>query len=448
MEAENPAYSNEVEVPDDKAIYPMELDDASGFDFQRKIASVQSEKTNIVIIIALVVIIFLLIILLGVCGATAHHVYTTTPASTDCTASTPATSSPVQSGSGNNSTDQDRLNRHNELVSAIQNVTDLVNSQLMYTASNGDSIGQLMNSTTQSLASIVNTLSNLGDTGTSTAGVVDDILLVVNNILTIQNGSQIFNTFKHISCSDVYNALPNSPSGYYHLNSKTVYCNMDQLCNVTGGWTRLAYFDMTDATTNCPPGFRLYQQSGVRACGRPGNTASCVSQGFDPNGISYSQICGRVTGYQYATTDAFHGGGSLDSYYIEGVSITYGSPRTHVWSLAAGPRDTFASGGGYDCPCNTGSPQPVPSFVGSNYFCESGNPNPNIGGYMYLNDPLWDGQGCGTMEQACCAAPGLPWFYRNFGNVNITDSVELRVCGDQSPGNEDSPISFYEIYVK
>ena len=70
-----------------------------------------------------------------------------------------------------------------------------------------------------------------------------------------------------------------------------------------------------------------------------------------------------------------------------------------------------------NCPCNTppGSTQQVQSFVGSHYFCESGNPNNTwTNNTLYTVDPLlWDGQDCGTNETVCCSAPGLPWFYRD-----------------------------------
>ena len=103
---------------------------------------------------------------------------------------------------------------------------------------------------------------------------------------------------------------------------------MGTLCSSGGGWTRLAYLDMTDATQNCPSGFRLIQSGGVRACGRHNSGAGCVSVKFR---ISYSQICGRVTGYQYHSPNAFHGSSDINSHYVDGVSITRGSPCQHVW---------------------------------------------------------------------------------------------------------------------
>uniref|UniRef100_A0A1X7TM21 Uncharacterized protein n=1 Tax=Amphimedon queenslandica TaxID=400682 RepID=A0A1X7TM21_AMPQE len=110
----------------------------------------------------------------------------------------------------------------------------------------------------------------------------------------------------------------------------------------------------------------------VRACGRNSSSgAGCVSVQFPSNGISYSQICGRVTGYQYGSTDGLHSSSGIDTYYVDGVSITRGSPRQHVWTLMAGYNELGSS----SCPCNTGSSASVQSFIGNNYFCESGNPN-------------------------------------------------------------------------
>ena len=244
---------------------------------------------------------------------------------------------------------------------------------------------------------------------------------------------------------------PNSPSGYYILAGPTgtysTYCNMGTLCG-SGGWTRLAYLDMTDATQNCPSGFRLYQSGGVRACGRTSNSASCKSVQFPSNGISYSQICGRVTGYQYHSPSAFSPQlNNINSYYVDGVSITRGSPRQHVWTLANAVFDNYNNSPQWICPCSPGSSQTLPSFVGNHYFCESGNHASYWSPVLYTSDPLWDGQGCGSNE-ACCAAPGLPWFHRDYGNTTTTDYIELRVCADQEITNEDSPVSFYEIYVK
>ena len=311
---------------------------------------------------------------------------------------------------------------------------------------------QTTRDSTQKLINIVNTLSNLQDTSTSTAGVVGDTLLITKQTLLLLNNSPLV---LPISCKQIQNQIPTSPSGYYVLASDfgstnyTAYCNMGTLCGSGGGWTRIAYLNMSDATQNCPSGFKLYQSGGVRACGRPvTNSGNHVSVQFPSNGINYSQICGRVTGYQYYSTDAFHGPSDINSHYVDGVSITHGSPRQHVWTLASGLTDSYNNNPRWICPCSNGSNQTVPSFVGNHYFCESGNHAMSWTNTLYTSDPLWDGQGCGSLESSCCNVPGIPWFHRDYGSNTTTDYIELRVCGSQANTNEDTPVSFYEIYVK
>ena len=302
----------------------------------------------------------------------------------------------------------------------------------------------------QKLINIVNTLSNLQDTSTSTAGVADDILLIAQELLVLHNDSTALPT----SCKQIHEQQPNSPSGFYILagtytGTFTTYCNMGTLCGSGGGWTRLAYLDMSDATQNCPSGFRLYQSGGVRACGRHNSGAGCVSVKFPSNGISYSQICGRVTGYQYHSPNAFHGSSDINSHYVDGVSIIRGSPRQHVWTLANALIDTYNTYPQWICPRAIGSSQTVPSFVGNHYFCESGNHAKTWTNILYTSDPLWDGQGCSGVESPCCNVPGIPWFHRDYGSTTTTDYIELRVCGDGGVYiDEDTPVSFYEIFVK
>uniref|UniRef100_A0A1X7T0A0 Fibrinogen C-terminal domain-containing protein n=1 Tax=Amphimedon queenslandica TaxID=400682 RepID=A0A1X7T0A0_AMPQE len=318
------------------------------------------------------------------------------------------------------------------------------------------------------ISNIVATLASQGSIGISTAGAVDDVYVAVQKILQIQNATSVLNSATPVSCKAIKEVLPNSPTGYYYVNGRNIYCNMEELCGSGGGWTRLAYLDMTDATVNCPSGFRLHQSGGVRACGR---LSGCTSVQFPSNGISYSQVCGRVVGYQYRTPDAVYPGryedeiygsviephhNDINSYYVDGVSITRGSPRQHVWTLMAGLNEaSFYAGtndGRYNCPCSQGSPQnsTLQSFIGNDYFCESGNPSTDGTSLpiLYTSDPLWDGKGCNGFEGVCCTSrPSLPWFNKML-NTTTTDYLELRVCGQESLINEDVPVSFYELYVK
>ena len=88
-----------------------------------------------------------------------------------------------------------------------------------------------------------------------------------------------------------------------------------------------------------------------RACGRNISADGCVSVQFPYNDLSYSQICGRVTGYQYSINDGLHSSNDIDDYYVDGVSITRGCPRQHVWTLISGTSDHHSNA----CPCNNGS---------------------------------------------------------------------------------------------
>ena len=317
----------------------------------------------------------------------------------------------------------------------------------------------------QKVDGIITSLSHIKKTATSNAGAINDILLLVEDLIMFYNDSSS-SSFSPIptSCHEIKSKQPNSPSGVYLLKTATngtqyVYCNMEELCGSGGGWTRLAYLDMSDATENCPSGFKLYQSGGVRACGRATSSGgSCTSVKFPSNGISYSQVCGKVVGYHYGTPDAADPRpiiNNINSHYVDGVSITRGSPRQHVWTLMAGLNEASLHNnvGLFNCPCSQGSTQnsTLQSFIGNDYFCESGNPSTD-GTYqfnvLYTSDPLWDGKGCGSLEGVCCAAPGLPWFNKILGTTT-TDYLELRVCANQgAPSDEDVPVSFYELYVK
>ena len=91
----------------------------------------------------------------------------------------------------------------------------------------------------------------------------------------------------------------------------------------------------------------------------------------------------------------------------------------------------------------------IPSFVGQNYFCESGltQYSDGINGPLFSNgDPLWDGQGCGPTS-SCCTFNSPPWFNVRLSSPT-TDDIEVRICGDEGIGNEDTPVQLIELYVK
>ena len=57
--------------------------------------------------------------------------------------------------------------------------------------------------------------------------------------------------------------------------------------------------------------------------------AHCPSIAFDTYGIPYTRACGKVIAFQYGSADAFGsdrrgGNPTIDSNYVDGVSLTYG----------------------------------------------------------------------------------------------------------------------------
>ena len=288
----------------------------------------------------------------------------------------------------------------------------------------------------------------------------NDIGEDVRNLLrtTTVHSCQVFPTqfSPAVSCS----SLPTScPSGYYWVRSSNgsavqVYCDMERVCGCsgTGGWTRVAYLNMTDPNQQCPGAWMFQNRSTEprRLCGVHNSIRQgCFSAMYVTYGISYSRVCGRVIAYQDIGPYAFTtGNSSIDSYYMSGVSLTHGPPgaRQHIWTFAAGFGEH--STGNWGCPCANRFPASVPSFVGNDFFCESGNPGSNSAGGLYASDPLWDGQGCGTPP--CCELsypPGVtaPWFCKQLPQTT-TDDIEVRICHG-SPHNNDSPVEFVELYI-
>jgi len=304
---------------------------------------------------------------------------------------------------------------------------------------------------------------------TSIVGIEGCVSLVTENIHNLINTAQnnTLEELKQLQCQPVVGSHQNpasscqdiatsSASGYYWIGSLSVharrtYCDMTRrCCNSTGGWMRVANFNITNTTQNCPQGFRTIT-SPRRLCGRQSGPG-CASTTFSVHGVQYQKLCGRVTGYQYHSTNAFgpyydNRGTTIDGVYIDGVSITHGHhPRKHVWSFAAAADETRANN--WVCPCTktdavfTGV---VPPFVGQDYFCDTGSRS-QYGSRIYSHDPLWDGSGCGSTS-SCCRFNSPPWFCKQLPQPT-TDDIELRLCGDQSISNEDVLIELVELYVQ
>ena len=259
------------------------------------------------------------------------------------------------------------------------------------------------------------------------------------------------------SCNDI---SYQSSSGYYWIQNKSsvvpfqVYCETSSKncsCNnTTGGWLRVANIDMTNASEQCPAGFSLITRTEppLRTCGRPLSIgAGCASTMY---GHEYTHVCGRITGYQVGSLDAFRDPTkTIDQSYVNGISLTHGHlSRQHIWSFAGAVAEGYSSDQNI-CPCTkhyrvfTGI---IPSYIGTDYFCDTAIRGSTwTHGLFYPDDPLWDGQGCGR-NSTCCDFNNPPWFCRQLPQAT-TDDIELRMCDEETSSADDSPFEAVEIFV-
>ena len=243
-----------------------------------------------------------------------------------------------------------------------------------------------------------------------------------------------------LSCEDIYNNNPElgDKNGYYPINNTDwTFCSMTTIAEsyttfscagVERQWKKIVGINST-AGNDCPIGWVKGTYSGVTFCRAPNDTAGCYSAFFSTNGVGYQHVCGRARGYQKGGTSAFElVSRSIDTFYVDGLSITYGDPRQHIWTYAAGLTD-FGTSPCCNCPCasRAGTRPPTNSFVGNNYYCESGTSNTYSSSTYYFSDPLWDGAGCSSSNTCCRTNTNQPWFYRQLPTIT-QNAIEVRIC--------------------
>ena len=281
-----------------------------------------------------------------------------------------------------------------------------------------------------------------------------------NREMLHQQNQQLLDTLESLgqscnlaaSCVGLLASSPSTPSGYYWVkpdngSAVRVYCDMTRSCGgVTGGWTRVAELD-TSSTTQCPGDLRYLDDTftnNVSVCGINGTFrfGVCSPATFNLSGILYSRVCGRIKAYQLGTPEAFHPTQDIDSVYVDGISLTHGNPRQHIWTFAADSNTNSTN-----CPCSPShqtTPTPSLDFVGEDYFCNTASDDSSL--TYHFDNPVWDGDDCipGNM---CCSFNSPPWFYKQLPRPT-TDDIEMRVCADQTRGDEDIVIESLEIYVQ
>ena len=303
----------------------------------------------------------------------------------------------------------------------------------------------------------------------SSAAKLEQMLTMLQNsrselgqrILQLQNSLNDYNEFQgdSASCSQILLLNSSSPSGHYWIRSSNdsavrVYCDFNRQCGCDGPstWTRVAFLNMSDPNHVCPCNWTTIT-SPLRACGRgEGMNRGCSSVYYSTFGLTYSRVCGHIIAHQSRNTDAFLGliqhSFLIDQPYVDGVSLTLGSAgsRQHIWSFASaiGEEGPFLTS--WLCACSNSNNWPhSTSFVGNDYFCDTGNHGDNNPYHIsHFNDSLWDGQGCGP-SSTCCQFNNPPWFCKTL-NQSTTSDLEVRICKNSGP--DDTPIQLLELYIQ
>ena len=285
------------------------------------------------------------------------------------------------------------------------------------------------------------------------------ILLTCTTLLCFSqqcSNNQVYKDERPSSCKHILANYPATQSGYYWLQSSAdhftghkVYCDMDNERCGSKGWTRIALVDMSDHVQSCPGNLTLIE-SPIRTCGNLAGRG-CASAKFSTHGMSYSQVCGRLRGYQIGGPGAFgpYVNTPTGGVIIDGVLVSHGKTHKHIWAYAVG-YERVPTDHGYNnhfCPCASyrfnGT---VPPFIGNDYYCDSGIDS-NLINRKFYTTPLWTGEGC-TPPNYCCSLSGMPWFCKTLP-VPTTDYIEIRNCHNNLYGGiEDTALELIELYIQ
>ena len=226
------------------------------------------------------------------------------------------------------------------------------------------------------------------------------------------------------------------------------------------GWIQIVNVTYSDPGVSCPGAWATTTYGAVDGCARSAVSVNTINSHIFPvNGITYNQVCGRIDAFAFSTPVAFDTGVTdIEMNYVDGVSLTHGvaGSRDHIWTFAASavenPTVGVAAQLPPQCPCDGGTTQP--SFVGQNYFCESGAGAVDISTVTMVfqgADRLWDGMDC-TVD-ACCTRANPPYFRSYLASTTsdgtTMDDIEARLMlSEAGSANSDILITRIELYVR
>ena len=254
-------------------------------------------------------------------------------------------------------------------------------------------------------------------------------ITIKNNFQQILNSSatNLANDIKDLhvfdSCENVTNLkFPFFGPGLYKImlpngtiSNLNCFHTDNSTCNgMSGQWRRVAYLNTSKTNKQCPR--TLLSREDPSSCEVCGNGPKCSSVIYPTGELYYSRVCGRVHAQYFGSPDGFpRGTFTADDNYVDGVSVTYGMcPKKHIWTFST----TI-----YTCGTHK------QDFVGSHYFCDKVTHCHSH--HACLTTQLWN---------------GARYFHRNLKEFTAED-IEIRVCRDQVPADEDIFLTFVEIYV-
>lgn len=218
-------------------------------------------------------------------------------------------------------------------------------------------------------------------------------------------------------------------------------CDMNRL---GGGWMRIARRNFTDGNP-CPGDWISYVGSnGLNYCTTPDGVPQAQWR-INPK-CPYSEVNGYILGDQKGLCEAFTGASqetSIKDNYVDGVSITYGNPKQHLYTYAVGREEKARL---ESCECHGSTYSDYPVFVGWDYLCDSGMKPYEAQASAIGKRVLWTGKGCDE-QSSCCHTAGAPWFYRKLP-LTANERIEIRIMSDDAHADEMVLLREIVMYIR
>lgn len=239
------------------------------------------------------------------------------------------------------------------------------------------------------------------------------------------------------SCADHLEAGRND-SGVYLVGDPPV----PRRCQMTfrsGGWTNALDFD--SIRDSCPA---PWQAAGTKQHVCIDGTMTGMSAINVGSPIaSFREVMTTVIGFQRGSTDGFHPR-AIEDAYVDGLSITAGSPRRHIASYGVGFNEFGGCGSGKcACPCLGG--QPAPQFMAENSWrCESGSLGSPMDNAVFFADPLFDGA---EIDDKCAKDASADPIVTEFPPATAPE-FEARLMTDEPTQGEGMALYRLELWVR